>query len=606
MPFLQDFIHKLEVGGGRGFTRYGLIILGVLFSLVVYNWRSYRNLSTQEAMDTAQLARNIADGKGYTTLFIRPFSMYLLKRHAPEATDPTHLKSTHPDLANPPVYPILLAGLLKVAHFNYEIPTKPIPFWSANTKFARYKPDFVIAVFNEMLMMLMIAMVFFLARRLFDVGVAWLSAIMLWFTELFWRFSVSGLSTMLLMVIFTALLWCMVYLEEELRAPKTGSSRALRFVVGAGVLTAVGMLTRYSFGWLILPVLIFIIIFGGPRRIPLAFVALAVFVVLVAPWLVRNYSVSGTLFGTAGYAVVENSSMFPGNQLPRSLEPDLGHFYFNSFWMKLIQNLRLITSTDLPKLGGTWISGFFLVGLLVVFRSPGTRRLRYFVLMALPVLIVAQALGRTQLSDDSLEVNTENLLVLMAPIAIVYGVSLFYLLLEQITLPVMQLRYVIMLAFGIVVSLPMIFTLLPPKTDPVSFPPYYPPACQDIGHWLNPDETAMADVPWAVAWYGNRKCIWLTLKVNDPKLHNDFFTIYDTYQAINLLYLTSVTLDARFQSQWLRNGDWGPFVLESLVNKKVPDSFPLGVTPATWWPQMMALSDWERWNNPRLIKIKSE
>src|SRR5690348_12504788 len=134
MPFLQDFIHKLEVGGGRGFTRYGLIILGVLFSLVVYNWRSYRNLSTQQAMDTAQLARHIADGKGYTTLFIRPFSMYLLKRHAPDATDPTHLKSAHPDLANPPVYPILLAGLLKVAHFNYEIPTKPIPFWSANTK----------------------------------------------------------------------------------------------------------------------------------------------------------------------------------------------------------------------------------------------------------------------------------------------------------------------------------------------------------------------------------------------------------------------------------------------------------------------------------------
>ncbi len=28
-------------------------------------------------MDSAQLARNIADGKGYTTLFIRPFSLYL-------------------------------------------------------------------------------------------------------------------------------------------------------------------------------------------------------------------------------------------------------------------------------------------------------------------------------------------------------------------------------------------------------------------------------------------------------------------------------------------------------------------------------------------------
>jgi hypothetical protein len=395
-------------------------------------------------------------------------------------------------------------------------------------------------------------------------------------------------------------------LEEELRAPKAGPSRALRFVIGAGLLTALGMLTRYSFGWLIIPLIIFILIFGGPRRIPFAVVALAVFVVLVAPWVVRNYRVSGTAFGTAGYAIVENSILFPGNQLPRSLEPDLSHFSFNSFWMKLMQNLRLITSNDLPKLGGTWISAFFLVGLLIVFRSPGIRRLRYFVLMALPILIVAQALGRTQLSDDSPEVNTENLLVLLAPIAVVYGASLFYLLVEQISLPMMQLRYLIIAVFGVVASLPMIFILLPPKTDPVNFPPYYPPACQDIGHWLNQDERAMSDVPWAVAWYGNRKCVWLTLKASDPKSHNDFFAIYDTYQPINVLYLTSVTLDARFQSQWLRNGDWGLFVLESMVMKKVPDNFPLSSSPSSWWPQMIAVADWERWNNPRLNRVKNK
>ena len=32
-------------------------------------------------MDAAQLARNIAEGKGYTTLFIRPFSLYLVQSH---------------------------------------------------------------------------------------------------------------------------------------------------------------------------------------------------------------------------------------------------------------------------------------------------------------------------------------------------------------------------------------------------------------------------------------------------------------------------------------------------------------------------------------------
>ena len=48
--------------------------------LVGYNWRSFRNLGTQEAMDAAQVARNLAEGRGFTTQFIRPFSIYLVKK----------------------------------------------------------------------------------------------------------------------------------------------------------------------------------------------------------------------------------------------------------------------------------------------------------------------------------------------------------------------------------------------------------------------------------------------------------------------------------------------------------------------------------------------
>ena len=53
----------------------------MLALVVLYNLRAYRNFSTPEAMDSAQLARNIADGKGYTTLFIRPLSLYLVQEN---------------------------------------------------------------------------------------------------------------------------------------------------------------------------------------------------------------------------------------------------------------------------------------------------------------------------------------------------------------------------------------------------------------------------------------------------------------------------------------------------------------------------------------------
>ena len=43
---------------------------------------------------------------------------------------------------------------------------------------------------------------FFLARRLFDPSVAWLSTLLLIAAEIFWRFSVSGLSTIVLLLEF--------------------------------------------------------------------------------------------------------------------------------------------------------------------------------------------------------------------------------------------------------------------------------------------------------------------------------------------------------------------------------------------------------------------
>src|ERR1044071_10326136 len=105
MPFLQEVIHQIEAGRGLKFLRTSLLVLALLMAVVGYNWRAFRNMSTQEAMDAAQLARNISEGKGYTTLFIRPLSVYLLKKNSQgravsgAGADRGQLKSGHPDLA---------------------------------------------------------------------------------------------------------------------------------------------------------------------------------------------------------------------------------------------------------------------------------------------------------------------------------------------------------------------------------------------------------------------------------------------------------------------------------------------------------------------------
>jgi hypothetical protein len=595
------------------FVRVGLAGMAVLLFMGGYNWRSYKNMASQEAMDSAQLARNIARGKGYTTLFIRPFSMYLVKQRSLEKgdapkvgdiTDYSRIRGNHPDLANPPVYPVLLAGLLKVLPLDYTASATKT-FWSNNARFWRYQPDFVISLFNQVLFLGVIGLVFLLARRLFDSAVAWLSAGLLLGTELLWRFSVSGLSTMLLLLIFMGLVWCLVLIEQEVRMPKWGPYGVMVLAGAAGAVLGIGGLTRYAFGWLILPVIVYLVLFGGKKRVVLALTAFGAFAAVMMPWVVRNLSVSGAPFGTATYSVVESTLLFPENRLQRALEPDLGHLYPMAFWLKLNTNLRQIITSDLPKLGGSWIIGFFLAGLMIGFRSPTLSRLRYFVLSCILVLALAQALGRTQLSEASPDINTENLLVLVTPLVCMYGVSLFFLLLELVPLPFLEMRYVVIGLFSLVVCLPMVFVYIPPKAFPVAYPPYYPPAIQTVSGWLKEDELAMSDIPWAVAWYGQRQCVWLTLKcipdAKDPSSHENFFAINDYQKPINLLYLTPETMDSKFLSQWIRARElsWGSFIVDCLSNAQVPRYFPLRESQKGWLPEQLVLADWQRWRKDK-------
>jgi len=67
-------------------------------------------------------------------------------------------------------------------------------------------------------------------------------------------------------------------------------------------------------------------------------------------------------------------------------------------------------------------------------------------------------MGRTQLSEDSPEVNSENLLVLLVPLIFVFGVSLFFSLLDQMNLLFRGMRYLVVGVFAVIICLPMEFT----------------------------------------------------------------------------------------------------------------------------------------------------
>jgi 4-amino-4-deoxy-L-arabinose transferase-like glycosyltransferase len=601
---IQWLIHKLEVGAGSRYLRILALVLGVVALAFVYDLRAYRNLATPEAMDAAQLARNISEGRGYTTEFIRPFSLYLVQSHNASQTsalstnlpDFAQTKTAHPDLANAPVYPILLAGLMKTVKFQYPVNLKK-PFWTNNGTFWRYQPDFLIAIFNEFFFILVVVLTIFLAKKLFDSNVAWLSAILTLGCELLWRFSASGLSTMLLLVIFLGLTLLLLEIERSARETQLRAGRLIGLAVAVGILTGIGALTRYAFGWTIIPAGLFLLFFSGPRGPVHVLAALAAFALVLAPWIVRNEAVSGTPFGTAGYAIVEGTFVFPKFQLERSVHPELTHaMWLTPYAQKLFGNLREILTGDLLKTLGTCAGALFFAGLFMGFRSTGARRVRYFLLMCLSVFIVVQSLGRTELSNLSPEINSENLLVLLVPLVLVFGSGFFFTLLEQMTLPLPQLRYAVVGLFVTLCCLPLAFVLLPPRSTPVVYPPYYPPMIQQTAAWMKPAELMMSDVPWAVAWYGDRPCVWLTLDWQD-----NFKAINKNLQPVQALYLTPQTMDGKYVSEWMEGSErsWGGFLLQTLNDKRVPDQFPLTKAPAGFFPDQLFLTDRDRWTIPK-------
>jgi hypothetical protein len=606
---LQEAIHKIEEAGGKKHVRWALAFIAAALLALVYNLRVTKNMNTQEAMDSAQLARNIADGKGYTTLFVRPFSMYLISQTNSASFDNSNtnqfdlaqIKNAHPDISNPPVYPVVLAGLMKVLPFDFSASSVK-QFFSRSGRFWRYQPDFLIAWFNELLLMAVVVLVFFWARRLFDSHVAATSAILLFASGLLWRFSSSGLSTMLLLLIFMGVVWGLTLLESEASEPKRGPKALYGLGIGIGILMGLGGMTRYGFVWLILPIIGFICLIAGARRTKLSATVFLSFAVVMTPWIARNVNLSGVPFGTATYSILDGGGGFSGDTLERSLNPEI-NISVHAIWIKLLVNSQKILQDEFFHLGGGWLMMLFLAGLLISFRNPAIRRMRYFLLASLFILVIAQALGRTHLSDDSPIINSENYLVLLFPLIAVFGVALFYMLLDQMTFPWLWLRHGTIGVFCFLACLPMVFALLPPRNIPIAYPPYLPPVIERSAGLLKQNELMMSDVPWAVAWYGHQQCVWLTLKaLPDPKdtdQKENFFTINDYQKPISALYLTTKTLDMRFKSGLIDGGNfgWGNLILTTLLKKEVPSPFPLRSISPGFMPEQLLLLDWPRWKN---------
>ena len=109
----------------------------------------------------------------------------------------------------------------------------------------------------------------------------------------------------------------------------------------------------------------------------------------------------------------------------------------------------------------------------------------------------------------------------------------------------------------------------------------------------------MSDQPWAVAWYGNRPCVSLTLTASGEGEENSFRAIHDIRKNVSALFLGRLTLDQPFFSgvSSARLGDWGDFTGRLLLDSELPEGFPLHHAPEEYLRGAghLFLTDRKRW-----------
>ena len=623
----QEFLHSIEEGKGAKLIRSLVLLLLLAGFALIYHLNFTRNFTAPEAMDAAQLARNISEGNGFETQFIRPVAVDMLRQTGNVPGE--ELKTSFPDVTHPPLYPLLLAAWMKVLPFEFEIDLE-------KRESDRYQPEILIQLLGQLLFFLALVQVFRLGEKLFDTAVAWCAALVFLGAELYWQFSVSGLSTMFLLVLFLALANALIRFEEAANAGPGGGEKSPAWFVWMalwiGVLAGSGFMTRYGFGLVIVPVAVFLAWFGGRFRGRAMFFSLLAFLLVSTPWLVRNHHLSGNLFGTSGLALYAQTADFPGDTIERRLfhepsEPtadgDNDKFKQGAadgvgFWKladKLSRNLRHLLLSELPRFSGGWFAVICLIGLVVPFRNPRLHRFRVFLLMTLAVFALGQALGRTHLSDaettlaDLLRrplgqggfaemapnLSGENLLAIVGPVSFLFGAGLFFSLLDQwkVTLPEMRLAGGGMLVLAS--AMPLLLGFVLAKPYPVADPPYHPARLQYLksipaGHGfqeLKRDDLMMSDLPWAVAWYGGQDSLWLTRTVQP-----DFYSLNDDFRPIRGLYLTEMTTDQRYVSRVFAKdnaSNWERFVLNMQINGELPDGFPLLGVDDEFFPQQWLL-----------------
>lgn len=567
----QSILHSLEQGGLASIFRALAAVALVLLLMVLYLFVDFRGLREPEAMDMAQIGRQIAEGKGFSTNYIRPLALWQM-----ESGEKNLPKGPFPDFSNAPLWPATLSLPFSVFPANLKLrPEDLIPGGDRMTAFV-----------GMLFFLASAALWYFITKRVFDSYLAGFVLAVLLVTDLMWKFACSGLPQMQVLFFFSLAILFTVKahgLEEIEFRPAMLWLGLAGLCMGLMTLSH-GLAVFLFFGWLVYVFSQFRSVWAAPT------LALLAFSIVVAPWLWRNYSVCGNAFGTTLTAFLF-PSLEPHTAILRSLSPD-----FQNIGRGLKVMFRDGVLSQLSGLFGLLglnvVAAAFFPSILHPFRGRIASSLRWGACS----IWLAAIIGMALFGINSNPIAANQLHVVLLPLFAMLGAAFLYVLYHRWEFGSPALLKVFSGLLLFLVLIPMLVTFFLTRGPRVQWPPYVPPFIAAMGEWFDENEILASDMPWAVAWYANRTTILLPdspqtlMRIHDHRvLGRPVAGVYLTPLTGNQPLVGNIYKGA--YAQWarliLRPPDVNAFFLKKFVALPVEG-------------ECILFADTERWLRPRL------
>lgn len=461
------------------------IVVPIVLVMIFYRF-IFPGLRNPEALDFAQLGRNLAGGRGFTTFFLRPLGL-------------THGDNplAQPEVVHGPLFPLCLA----------------VAFAALGAK------DGVAAGVSAAFFVLSVPAIYFLGKRTFGPRVGAISAGVFALNSLTLEYATSGLPLTLSILLEICLMLTLGrVVARPQRAPsgetqETSASNAkpnasFPFVplLLSGLLTALLYLNDPMYVWM-LPVVVTLAAVSLKQKRPLGIALLLLPMVFPAGiWMVRSTLLTGNpIFGLRGSEVWMSTRIYPGLSSYRMLPSEITRN--PALLQEILRKTMLGLGTVLdawPQVGGNWVLVFFLPSLFFRLSDPVCNLLRKVVLYSFLAVTLGMMLFHIEMP----------VLVTFMPTMLVFAVAYLTFLAQQAQLE--RAATIRMgLALGTLLLYPLIRNLfLEDKPQPVR----EREAALALAKKSRPDDVVLTDQPWTIAWYSNRPAVFVPLtdeKVND-------------------------------------------------------------------------------------------